>query len=530
MSIEESNPLLGEDHIGNHGPVFDVVVIGAGISGINAAYRVQSELPDASYTVIEARGDLGGTWDFFRYPGLRSDSDLTTFGFPWRPWSDEKVIAEADAIRKYLHESAAEFGIDKKIQYHHKLVGGDWSSDDQTWTLIVEVGDPSEGETPVRKFLSARFIILSTGYYDYERALSTDIPNISNFEGQIIHPQFWPEDLDYTNKRVVVVGSGATAVTLVPVLAEKASHVAMLQRSPGFILNRPSKDWMAKYAFKYLPYWVAHNLIRIKYLTIPFLFFKFCQAYPRIARRAIKRRTLRELPPNLAHDPNFEPKYNPWEQRLCICPDGDFWLSLRSGKASVATGTIQTVTKDSIVYTPTSPKLTKDAEKKEANGHAMEAARSLPADIIVTATGLRFLIAGGASFTVNSTPIEIPSCYLWKGLMLSGVPNAATVIGYTNASWTLGADATARHACRLIKHMRKKGLGAIVPRISEEEKQTMKPMNVVNLNSTYVERARGDMPRAGDKGPWRPRKNYFADLWEARFGRLMKGLEAVPKK
>ncbi|MCJ1325034.1 hypothetical protein MMC10_001696 [Thelotrema lepadinum] len=534
MSSEDDAHLLGEHQAAKHDSVYDVLIIGAGISGVNAAYRIQSELPDASYAVLEARGGMGGTWDFFRYPGIRSDSDLSTFGYPWRPWDSTRMIADGESIRKYVGESAAEYGIDKNIKYHHKVVAADWSSDEQAWSLTVEVGNQSE--KPSRKYLRACFLILSTGYYDYDRPLQTDIPGLSNFAGKIVHPQFWPEGLDYQNKRIVIVGSGATAITLLPVLAEKASHVTMLQRSPGYIISRPACDATADWGLKWLPRWFVHQVMRFKYLTLPFLFYKFCTAYPKLARRGLKRRTMRELPEGLAHDPNFEPKYNPWEQRLCICPDGDFWKTLRAGDATVATGTINTVTADSIVYTPAPPNFPRSKEEKGgkmngyANGHASENTRSIPADIIVTATGLRFLVAGGIHLTVNSSPVSIPNSYLWKGQMLSSVPNAVTVLGYTNASWTLGADATARHVVRLLKFMRKKGIGAVIPRISEEEKRSMAVKEVVNLNSTYVERARGDMPRGGDKGVWRPRRNYWADLWEEWFGNVVEGLELVPKK
>ena len=530
MSVEEAAHLLGEQASTEHDSIYDVLIIGAGISGVNAAYRIQSELPDASYAVLEARGGMGGTWDFFRYPGIRSDSDLSTFGFPWRPWDSTKMIADGESIRTYVRESAAEYGIDKNIRYHHKVIAADWSSDEQAWFLTVEVGN--QGEKRIRKHFRTNFVILSTGYYDYDRPLQTDIPGLSNFNGKIVHPQFWPEDLDYQNKRIVIVGSGATAVTLLPVLAEKAEHVTMLQRSPGYILSRPARDSTAAWALKWLPRWFAYQLIRFKFLTLPFLFYQFCTAYPKLARRGLKRRTMRELPEGLAHDPNFEPKYNPWEQRLCICPDGDFWKTLRAGDASVATGTINTVTADSIVYTPALPNFPKPSGKANghANGHASEPTRSVSADIIVTATGLRFVMAGGIHMTVNSAPVSIPTSYLWKGQMLSSVPNAVAVLGYTNASWTLGADSTARQVVKLLKLMQKKGIGAVVPSISEEEKRSMELKTVFNLNSTYVERARGDMPRGGDRGPWRPRKHYWADLWEEWFGNVVEGLELIPKK
>lgn len=473
---------------------FDVIIVGAGISGINAAYRVQTELPDASYTVLEARDAMGGTWDLFRFPGIRSDSDLYTFGFPWRPWMDQKLIAEGAAIRKYIDESAAEYGIDRKVQFHHKLVSADWSSDQQSWSLQVD----ANGET---KYYHARFVILSTGYYDYDEVLSSTIPGISDFKGTVIHPQFWPGKYDYTGQKIIVIGSGATAVTLVPVLAEKAAHVTMLQRSPGYILSRPSVDPTASWMTKILPAWLVFSLIRAKFLIVSQLFVTFCRRFPNAARNLIRKETEKRLPENIPHDPHFHPRYNPWEQRLCLDPDAKFFKALRSGKADVATGTIKRVT---------------------ATGIEMHSGQFLPADLIVTATGLKIQVGGGTSISVDHRRIDITKKFLWKGVMVQDVPNLATVIGYTNASWTLGADATAQLVCRLLKLMRDEGVTAAVPRC--EDAGSMRVMPVLDLNSTYVERGKGDLPRAGSRGPWRPRKAYWRDLWEAKFGSLREGL------
>ena len=473
----------------------DVIIVGAGISGINAAYRIQTQLPSTTYTILEARGGIGGTWDFFRYPGFRSDSDLYTFGFPWRPWSQEKYIADGDSIRKYIRESAAMYGIDRKVQFHQKLVSANWSTDQQMWTLLVDAG----GE---KKYLHARFVILSTGYYDYDEPLSTTITGIENFKGTVLHPQFWPEDFDYANKKIIVIGSGSTAVTLIPSLAEKASHVTMLQRSPSYVLARPSVDTFGSFVSKLLPSWVAHRITRYKFLLQSFLFVNFCGRYPTAARNLIKKATVKELPKDIPHNPHFEPRYNPWEQRLCLCPDGDFFQAMRSGKASVVTDKITSVVE---------------------NGIQLASGQVLDADIIVTATGLKLKTAGGAHLSVDNVPVKAGEKFLWKGVMLQDTPNMATVIGYTNASWTLGADATALLVCRLLKYLRDKEFTSAIPRLEDSERLHSVP--ALNLSSTYIVKGMDQLPRAADKAPWAPRKTYFADLWEAKFGRITDGLQ-----
>ena len=474
---------------------FDVVIVGAGISGVNAAYRIQTELPDASYIILEARGGMGGTWDLFKYPGIRSDSDLHTFGFPWRPWTGKNAIVDGISIRDYIRESAAVNGIDRKVLYHHKAISGNWSTDQQAWSLLVDADRE-------KRYFHGRFVIFSTGYYDYEEALPSLVPGIDNFKGTAIHPQFWPEDLDYKDKKIAVIGSGATAVTLVPVLAEEASQVTMVQRSPTYILSRPRSDPMGEWMKKFLPSWIAYRLIRLKFLVLPFLFFKFCRQYPTAARRIIKNATVKQLPSDIPHDPNFEPKYNPWEQRLCMCPDGDFYKSLNAGNVNIVTGTIETVTE---------------------HGIQMQSGEILDPDIIITATGLKILIAGGIKFSIDNEHIDITKKFLWKGIMLQDLPNAATVIGYTNASWTLGADATAVHVCRLLKYMKENGHTMVVPRLHDPS--SVKPVSPLNLNSTYVEKGKGSMPKAGDTAPWLPRSTYFTDLWEAKFGNIHDQLE-----
>ncbi|KAI6714134.1 monooxygenase [Diplocarpon mali] len=474
----------------------DVIIVGAGISGINAGYRVQNELPEYQYTILEARNAIGGTWDLFRYPGIRSDSDLHTFGFSWRPWSKPNSIADGPSIRKYIRESAEINGIDKKIRFHHKLLSSDWSSSTQRWSLTVD----ANGE---KRNFTARFVIFSTGYYDYETPLKASIPGIDKFEGKKIHPQFWPEDYDYTGKKIVIIGSGATAITLLPSLAHKAAQVTILQRSPSYIMALPAVDPMGDFVRKWLPTWVAHTIVRWKFLVLPFLFFKFCRSYPNAGRKIIRANTKQQLKGSaLSHDPNFKPSYNPWEQRLCVCPDGDFFKALHRGNCDVVTDTIENVT---------------------TTGIRTSSGKTIDADVIITATGLKMQLAGGSRVTVDGRLINFADKFVWRGVMLQDIPNAAIVIGYTNASWTLGADATAVLVCRLLKHMDQNQQSSAVPWLGDETK--LKPSPMLNLSSTYIEKAKGELPKAGDVAPWKPRANYLTDYWSTGYGNLTNGLQ-----
>jgi cation diffusion facilitator CzcD-associated flavoprotein CzcO len=477
------------------GADFDVLIIGAGISGINAAHRVQTELPAYKYAILESRNAIGGTWDLFRYPGIRSDSDLHTFGFAWRPWSSPKSIADGESIRTYVKESAEQYGIDQKIKFHHKVLAGDWSSADQRWNLTVD-------NNRDKKTFSARFMILSTGYYDYNEPLKADIPGIDKFHGQVIHPQFWPEDLDYSGKKIVVIGSGATAITLIPSLADKAAKVTMLQRSPTYIMALPTISPTGSWMHRWLPSWFASKMIRYMFLVLPFIFFKFCKAFPNAGKKVIRANNKKFVPPSIPLDPNFKPSYNPWDQRLCVCPDGDFFKSLQKGKADVVTDTIKNVT---------------------GNGIQTEGGKFLDTDIIVTATGLKMQLAGGMHLTVDGKAIVPANKYIWKGVMLQDLPNAAFVIGYTNASWTLGADITAQLVCRLLKRMDANKQSSAVPRVPEGK--NLKSVQLLNLNSTYVEKAKGYLPKGGDIAPWKPRANYLVDYWTADYGNLTADLE-----
>lgn len=475
---------------------YDIIVIGAGISGINAGYRIQQMLPDHKYAILEARGGIGGTWDLFKYPGIRSDSDLHTFGFPWQPWTEQKAIADGESIVKYIRATSEQHGITDHIHFHRKVTLADWSSEQQHWHLDVLLNE----EKQVR--YNARYVIWASGYYDYAEPLSTSISGLENFKGTTIHPQFWPTDLDYADKRIVIIGSGATAVTLLPSLAKTAAHVTMLQRSPGYLVTMPQKDPMEIILRKILPLWLVHKIVRIKWLTVPFLFFTFCRTFPNAARSIMRARTTKALPKNVPHDPHFEPAYTPWQQRLCVCPDGDFFECLHEGKADVATGVIDTMTENTII---------------------LKSGQRIDADILVTATGLKVQLIGGSKLAVDGAPVNPGDKFFWKGLLLQDVPNAAFVVGYTNASWTLGADATAQHFCRIIKTMEGRGDTAVVPRLEDETVLEERPL--LNLNSTYVKKGSGTLPKAASAAPWRPRSNYFSDIWEAKRGDIVKGLE-----
>lgn len=483
---------------------FDVVIIGAGISGINAAYRVQTQLPaGTSYTILEARDSIGGTWDLFKYPGIRSDSDLYTFGFPWRPWMDERCIAEGPAIVNYMKEAAASEGIDSHIQLRHKLQTASWSSELQKWRLDVTSG--SEAAAP--KTFYATFLIMGTGYYDYDEPLRATIPGIDTFAGQVVHPQFWPASLDTTGRRIVIIGSGATAITLLPNLASSggAAHVTMLQRSPSYIVSQPLVSTLDNALRACLPAAAAFRLIRWRYLLTGYLFYFFCRACPTRARRLLRRETEKQLADSgVAFDPHFKPRYGPWDQRVCACPDADFFAALRTGSASVVTDTIARVTASGIAL---------------ASGGA-----ELPCDIIVTATGLQMRIGGGVKIVVDGREVRLGEKLLWRGALLQDVPNAAFMIGYTNASWTLGADAAAQLVTRVMRRMRDEGATSCVPRVAKGE-EVPRPEAFMKLNSGYINRALERLPKAGDRGPWKARWSYFSDLWNAKVGHVTRGLE-----
>jgi monooxygenase len=469
----------------------DVVVVGAGLSGIGAGYHLQTECPGRSYAILEARGASGGTWDLFRYPGIRSDSDMYTLGYRFRPWVEGAAIADGPSILKYVRETARENGIDDKIRYHHRVARAEWSSDDARWTLHVERTDT--GET-VR--MTCGFVFLCTGYYDYDEPFTPDLPGAERFQGTLVHPQHWSDDIDYAGKRVVVVGSGATAVTLVPAMAEHAAHVTMLQRSPSYIVTLPREDPIAKLANRLLPSRAAYALVRWKNVIVTSLFFQLSRRRPKLVKKLVRKGVERHLPPGQSFDPHFKPRYNPWDQRVCLVPDADLFEAMKAGRASIATDTIETFTENGIT-------LTSGAE--------------LEADVIVTATGLNLKVLGGLDVAVDGADVHLPDKVGYKGMMLTGVPNMAMALGYTNASWTLKCDLTCEYVCRLLNHMDAHGYDTCRPRELEPGTPTQP---FIDLKSGYVMRSIEKFPRQGMRAPWRLYQNYARDILLLRYGPL----------
>jgi len=481
---------------------FDVLVIGAGIAGVNFGYRLQERCPNLSYAILEGRHELGGTWSLFKYPGIRSDSDLYTFGFPWRPWKENTSIAQGGLIKNYIKDSARISGVDKHIHFQTKVNAAAWSSDSKTWTLDATYN----GKQP--KTYKCRWVLICTGYYDYEVPLQAQIPGIEDFKGQVIHPQFWPEDYDYSNKDVVVIGSGATAITVLPVMAEKAKSVTMLQRSPSYIMAVPSEDgieWFLRTCMWWFPAF-QNWALRVKWILAPLLLTTLSARFPAMVKRTLQRITTAQLPKNLPIDPHFTPKYNPWEQRMCMCPDGDFFKALRGGKANVETGVIENITKDTI---------------------KLSSGKELHPDCIVTATGLKLKFFGGIQMTIDGKKYDPAQHFVWKGMMLENLPNVSFVMGYVDASWTLGADATAQLQTRIINQMAKEGVVTVIPRQSADDQAHMKEKSILKLNSTYVEKGKHQLPKAGSRGQWAPRSTYLSDIWNAWYGDIKGSAEWV---
>ncbi|GJD58271.1 flavin-containing monooxygenase [Methylobacterium dankookense] len=471
----------------------DVLVIGAGISGISAGHALQTRCPDKSYAILEAREALGGTWDLFRYPGLRSDSDLYTFGFSFRPWTEDKSIADAASILAYLRETAAAFGIDRRIRYRQRVVSAAWSTKEARWTVAVEAGP--EGR---RLIYTCSFLYVCAGYYDYDAGYLPDWPGMERFGGRIVHPQAWPEDLDHAGQRVVVIGSGATAVTLVPEMAKTAAHVTMLQRSPTYIVALPAKDHIANWMKRRLPLGLAHRLARWKNIALSLAFYQFARRQPEVMTRKILGAIRSQLGRDYDVGRHFTPRYKPWDQRLCLAPDGDLFKAIRRGRASVETDAIESFTE---------------------TGLQLASGTHLPADIIVTATGLRVKMMGGVQISVDGRTPDPVQSYLYRGMMLSDVPNLALAIGYTNASWTLKCELTAGFVCRLIRRMDATGNAWCMPRRGEATGE--EPL--IGFTSGYIERARHLMPKQGASRPWKLHQNYVLDLATLRYGRLDDG-------
>ncbi len=466
----------------------DVVIIGAGLSGIGAAYRLQTMCPGKTYTILEGRDSIGGTWDLFRYPGVRSDSDMYTLGYPFKPWKDPKAIADGPSILSYIKETAEENNIVRNIKFGHRVTAAEWSSETNSWTLTATVSGATEPAT-----ITASFLYFCSGYYSYDGGYTPDFPGRASFEGQVIHPQKWPVELDYAGKRVVIVGSGATAVTLVPAMAETAAHVTMLQRSPTYITALPSVDAIADKLRKHLPGSVAHRLVRWKNVGLTTLSYQMSRRRPDKAKEFFLQGIRKHLPEEFNLDPTFSPTYNPWDQRVCLVPDGDLFTAMKSGKASIVTDTISS-------FTPT--------------GISVSSGDELLADIIVTATGLTLVPCGGVALTVDGVKVNAGETFMYKGFMLSGIPNMALCIGYANASWTLRADISSRNVCKLIKRMDVKGYAAATPKHPGETHGTVP---VLGLNAGYVNRGAAALPKQGSKAPWVLRHNYILDAASARF-------------
>ena len=467
----------------------DLLIVGAGISGVDAACRLKERCPDKSWLVLEARDRVGGTWDLFRYPGVRSDSDMFTLGFPFRAWHTDKAIVEGTAIREYVEETAREHGIFDSIRFGHKVTRASWSPEDSRWTVETERG-----------IFTCSFLYLASGYYDYAEGFRPTWPGEADFRGRIVHPQFWPEDLDFARKRVAVIGSGATAVTLVPALAEQAAHVTMVQRTPTYIVSRPSRDSAAGWLQRRLPRPIADVAIRWKNVLLTIYFYDKARRKPDHVSQRIREEIGKSLPVGYPVERDFSPPYKPWDQRLCLVPDGDLFASMRSGKVSIATGSIERFTPD---------------------GLSLSTGEQVDADIVVTATGLNMKLAGGIALDVDGQPVSVADRFIYKGMMLSGLPNLFIAFGYINASWTLRSDLTARSACRLLNHMRRRGFATATPRA--EDSAERRPM--MDFSSGYVARSAAILPSQSDRHPWRVHQNYVRDLVSMTFGPIDEALE-----
>lgn len=473
---------------------FDVLIVGAGLSGIGAAVHLRKRCPDRSFAILEGRAASGGTWDLFRYPGVRSDSDMYTLGYEFKPWLAAKSIADGPAILSYIRETATEHGLDAHIRYQHKVVSAAWSSADALWTV-----DILQGPDAAAMHMRCKFLLMCSGYYRYDQGYLPDFEGMADFKGQIVHPQHWTPDVQWAGKRVVVIGSGATAVTLLPELAQTAGHVTLLQRSPTYMVSRPAVDPVAVWLNGHLPAKLSYALTRWKNVLMGMFFYRLAKAKPTAFAGKLIEGVRHELAPGFDVEKHFTPAYKPWDQRLCLVPHGDLFQSIREGKASVVTEHIDRFTPEGILL---------------KNG------QRLNADLIVTATGLDLQALGGMALTVDGKPVQPKDCLGYKGMMLSGVPNLANVFGYTNASWTLKSDLTSKYVCRLLNHMTQTGARHCTPTLSDA---SVKPERWVDFSSGYIQRSLDRFPQQGDKSPWRLHQNYILDLLSLKYGRLNDG-------
>ena len=463
----------------------DVIVVGAGISGIGAGFHLQDKSPDRSYMILEGRADMGGTWDLFRYPGIRSDSDMYTLGYIFEPWTEAKAIADGPNILNYVKRTAAKYGIDKHIRFNHHVKAASWTTQDARWT-VTAVTEGREVQ------YSCNFLFMCSGYYNYAKGHRPEFAGEGDFAGQIIHPQFWPEQLDYAGKKVVVIGSGATAVTIVPEMAKTAAHVTMLQRSPTYVVSRPSEDAVANRLRGMLPTKLAYALVRWRNVLFGMYFYNAARKHPAQAKERVLEMLSEHLPAETIVE-HFTPRYNVWDQRLCLVPDADLFGAIKSGTASVATDTIAHF---------------------DAGGIVLNSGKRLDADIVVTATGLELQLLSDVAFTVDGEARDLANTYNYKGMMYSDMPNLASSFGYTNASWTLKADLTCSYVCRLLNTMKKRGMRQVTPRIEGD----LQPAPFLDFTSGYVTRAMERFPKQGNKQPWQVHQNYLKDLTALRFG------------
>jgi cyclohexanone monooxygenase len=473
----------------------DVLIVGAGLSGIGAARHLQARCPTQRFAILEARERLGGTWDLFRYPGIRSDSDMHTLGYAFKPWKAARAIADGPSILAYIHEAAAETGLAAQIRFGHRVVAAAWSSERAAWDVHVRRSDGGEPSCTLR----ARFLYLCSGYYSYAEGHRPDFEGEADFRGRVVHPQFWPPGAVHEGKRVVVVGSGATAITLVPALARSAAHVTMLQRSPTYVVSRPSRDAIAQTLRRLLPERLAYGLTRWKNILIGRFYYGLARKHPAATKRRIVEMVAAQLPPTFDVARHFAPRYDPWDQRVCVAPDGDLFRALQTGRASVVTESIARFTPDGVQLT---------------NGQL------LPADVVVLATGLKLNVLGDVALEVDGRRVDPAACLSYKGMMLGGVPNLVMTFGYTNASWTLRADLTAGYVCRLLRQLQRRGMTTATARVDP----AVQPRPFLSFTSGYVQRALEHLPKQGDRAPWQVHQSYLADLLSLRWGRLDDGV------
>ena len=479
---------------------FDVVIVGAGLSGIGAAYHLQDKCPNKSYVILEGREALGGTWDLFRYPGIRSDSDMHTLGYNFKPWKAAKAIADGPSILQYVEETAVENNIQQHIRTNHWVQNASWSSEDATWTVTVNRKDTSETVQ-----VACNFLFMCVGYYSYESGYTPEFRGMDCFKGEIVHPQAWPEELVYAGKEVVVIGSGATAMTLVPALAEKAKHVVMLQRSPTYVVSRPDEDSVANFLRKILPEKTAYAITRWKNIVLGQYLYRRTRNEPEKVKQWLLDMVREELGPDYEVEKHFTPSYNPWDQRLCLVPNGDLFEAIRAGKVSVVTEFIDTFTE---------------------KGICLQSGEELVADIIVTATGLDLNVLGDVTLTVDGQPVDLAQTYTYKGTMYSGVPNLASTFGYVNASWTLRADLIAEYLCRLLNYMDEHDYRCCTPRLSEADQQMAARPWVEGFSPNYMKRKMHLMPKQGESEPWLNPQNYGRDKKMFRQGAIEDGVLA----